>query len=105
LKKFPENGKQIAKVFETIKWNKNWCLKYNLKNSSLDFYSKVYLNEYFLWNLWYYIMKYILINDIQEFKKEFHMPQIGIVFHVSMWWVAKNINFDKKYEIKKMWIN
>jgi hypothetical protein len=23
LKKFPENGKQIAKVFETIKLNKN----------------------------------------------------------------------------------
>jgi len=28
------------------------------------------------------------------------MPQIGIVFHISMWWVAKNIKFDKNYEIK-----
>jgi hypothetical protein len=46
-------------------------------------------------------MKYILINDIQKIIKEIHMPQIGIVFHVSMWWVAKNIKFDKNYEIKK----
>jgi len=34
-------------------------------------------------------MKYILINDIQWISKEIHMPQNDIVFHVSMWWVAK----------------
>jgi hypothetical protein len=39
-------------------------------------------------------MKYIFINDIQLISKEIHMPQNGIIFHVSMWWVAKNIKFD-----------
>jgi hypothetical protein len=39
-------------------------------------------------------MKYILIYDIQLISKEIHMPQNGIIFHVSIWWVAKNINFD-----------
>ncbi len=39
-------------------------------------------------------MKYILINDIQRISKKIDMPQNGIVFHVSMWWVTKNIEFD-----------
>jgi hypothetical protein len=39
-------------------------------------------------------MKYIIINDIPKNSKEIHMPQNGIVFHVSMSWVAKNIKFD-----------
>jgi len=39
-------------------------------------------------------MKDILISDIQWISKGIHMPQNDIVFHVSMWWVAKNIKFD-----------
>jgi hypothetical protein len=39
-------------------------------------------------------MKYILINDIQIISKEIYMPQNAIAFHVSMWWVKKNIKFD-----------
>jgi len=42
-------------------------------------------------------MKYIFISDIQWISKEIHMPQNGIVFHVSMWWIAKNIKFDLYY--------
>jgi len=39
-------------------------------------------------------MKYILIKDIQRISKEMHMPQNGIVFRVSMWWVINNMKFD-----------
>jgi hypothetical protein len=39
-------------------------------------------------------MKYILINDIKKNSKEIRMPQNGLIFHVSMWWVAKNIKFN-----------
>jgi hypothetical protein len=39
-------------------------------------------------------MKYILINDIQKISKEIDMPQNDIVFHVSMSWVIKNLNFN-----------
>jgi len=39
-------------------------------------------------------MKYIFIKDIQIISKEMHMPQYGIVFHVLMWWVTKNMKFD-----------
>jgi hypothetical protein len=38
-------------------------------------------------------MKYILIRDIQRISKEMHMPQNSIDFHVSMWWVVKNMKF------------
>jgi len=37
-----------AKVFETIKLNKNLMLKIQLKHSSWGFCTKVYLNEYLL---------------------------------------------------------
>jgi hypothetical protein len=39
-------------------------------------------------------MKYVVVNDIQKNSKEIHMPQNGIVFHVSMQWVTNNIKFD-----------
>jgi hypothetical protein len=52
----------------------------------------ILMNIYF-WVFWHWIMKYIPINDIQNISKEIHMPQNGIVFNISMWWVAKNINF------------
>jgi len=53
LKKIPKNGKQITKVFETIKLNKKLMHGIWLKNSKLRLLFKGLFKWFFLWILWY----------------------------------------------------
>jgi hypothetical protein len=48
FKNVPKKWKKNAKVFETIKLNKNLMPKIQLKHSSWDSYTNVFLIEYLL---------------------------------------------------------
>jgi hypothetical protein len=68
LKKFPKNGKQITKFFETIKLNKKLMLGIWLKHSKLRLLFKGLFKWFFLWIFWYYIMKCLLKCYPMNFK-------------------------------------